>query len=69
MNAWNALAYGQPGSSIRPGRCWSCSGGGIAFGLALYLFNWDSRNRQGRLPNAIAVLAFVPYILSALFLG
>jgi ABC-type multidrug transport system permease subunit len=70
MNAWNALSMGQP-SFIDP--TWSLlvllSGGVISFGLAALLFNWDSRNRQGRLPNTVALLAFVPYILSAIFLG
>jgi len=70
MNAWNALAMGKT-AFVDP--TWSLlvllSGGLIAFGLAALLFNWDSRNRQGRLPNAVALLAFVPYILSVIFLG
>ena len=70
MNAWNALAFGQP-ASIDP--LWSVlillAGGLIAFGLAVLLFQWDSHNQQrGRSPY-LAVLALVPYILAAIFFG
>ena len=38
-------------------------GGALAFGLALYLFNWDSHNKVNRNP-AIALLVLLPYILA-----
>ncbi len=45
------------------------AGGILAFGLAIYLFDWDSRNtRRGRSPY-LAILALVPYIIGALLLG
>ncbi len=38
----------------------------LAFGLAVYLFNWDSRNRVRRGHPALALLALVPFIVTAL---
>ncbi|HVU13008.1 MAG TPA: ABC transporter permease [Phototrophicaceae bacterium] len=37
------------------------SGGALALGLALYLFNWDNQNRIKR-SRAVALLALLPYI-------
>jgi ABC-2 type transport system permease protein len=66
MNAWNALAYGQtttlnPYASVLA----LLAGGLIAFGLAAYLFSWDTQNTKRRLPAAIAMLALIPYALCA----
>jgi ABC-2 type transport system permease protein len=41
------------------------SGGLLAFGLAVYLFNWDSRNSSRRGHPALALLAMVPYAVAA----
>jgi hypothetical protein len=34
----------------------------LAFGLAIYLFDWDSRNKARRGHPAMALLALVPYL-------
>lgn len=39
------------------------SSGVLAFGLALYLFNWDSKNNTRRGPPLLALLALVPYLV------
>jgi ABC-2 type transport system permease protein len=69
MNAWRGLAFGLP-VSYAPG--WGLiallSSGLIAFILAVYLFNWDNKNRrQGHNP-LLALLALVPFVLSAILL-
>lgn len=38
------------------------AGGLLAFGLAVYLFNWDSRNQSRRGHPLLALLALLPYI-------
>ncbi|MCU0520466.1 MAG: hypothetical protein MUF84_07235, partial [Anaerolineae bacterium] len=38
----------------------------LAFGLAVFLFNWDSRNSARRGHPALALLALVPYVIAAL---
>ena len=69
MNAWRGLAFGMA-PSFEPR--WAllallCSGL-IAFVLAIYLFNWDSKNKQtGRSP-LLGLLALLPFILGAVFL-
>ena len=40
-------------------------GGVLAFGLALYLFSWDSQNRSTR-SRAIALLALLPYVAAVI---
>ncbi len=67
MNAWNALAFGQkaianPYASLAA----LAASGVIAFGLAAYLFSWDSQNTRRRASIAIALLALAPYALFAL---
>ena len=44
-------------------------GGIISFSLAIFLFNWDSRNNTRRGHPALAFLAIVPYIVGAIFLS
>jgi ABC-2 type transport system permease protein len=70
MEAYNALALGQS-SAFDP---WLAllvlaSAGLLAFGLAHYLFSWDSQNSMRRGHPALALLALAPYIVAALFLG
>jgi ABC-2 type transport system permease protein len=36
----------------------------LAFGLAIYLFNWDSKNKARRGHPALALLALAPYVVS-----
>lgn len=38
----------------------------LAFGLAVYLFNWDSRNQTRRGHPLMALLVLVPYLLGVL---
>ena len=42
-------------------------GGATAFGLAIYLFNWDSKNSARRAHPALALLVLVPYIIGIFF--
>jgi ABC-2 type transport system permease protein len=44
------------------------AGGVLAFGMALYLFNWDSRNQTRRGHPAVAMVAFAPYLAAAVYL-
>ena len=45
------------------------TGGIISFGLAIFLFNWDSKNNTRKGHPAFAFLAIVPYIVGAIFLS
>ena len=45
------------------------AGGVISFGLAIFLFNWDSKNNTRKGHPAFAFLALVPYIVGAIFLS
>jgi len=38
----------------------------ICFGLAIYLFSWDSRNQSRRGHPALALLALVPFVVAFL---
>ena len=45
------------------------SGGLIAFGLAIYLFSWDTHNETRRGQPALAALALLPYVAAVFLLG
>ncbi|RPI22566.1 MAG: ABC transporter permease [Chloroflexota bacterium] len=67
MQALMGLAYGRE-TVLDP---WVCAGvllasGLVSFGLAVYLFNWDSRNNARRGHPAMALIALVPYIAGIL---
>jgi ABC-2 type transport system permease protein len=70
MNAFRGLAMGLT-PAFSP--LWSVlallAGGVLAFGLAIYLFRWDSTDtsKSKRLP--LALLALAPYVLAVLLLG
>jgi len=69
MNAFNGLAFGRipdfnPWASI----IILLSSGIIAFGLAIFLFSWDSKNTARRAHPALAALVLLPYVLGILFL-
>jgi ABC-2 type transport system permease protein len=70
MNAWTGLAMDMT-PVFNP--LWSililfCSGL-LAFVFSIYLFNWDSKNRQrGRNP-LLALITWIPYVLGAIFLA
>lgn len=62
MNAFKGLAMGQTADFWPWGSVIILLAGGLtAFGLALYLFRWDSQHTKRRLPVAVALLALVPY--------
>jgi hypothetical protein len=70
MNAWIGLAFDMT-PALNP--AWSLlillSSGLIAFFLAIFLFNWDSKNtRRGRSP-LLALLTLIPYVLGVIFLA
>jgi len=70
MNAWQGLAFDMP-PAIDPG--WSVvilfASGVIAFAASIYLFTWDSKNKQkGRNP-LLGLLALLPFVLGAIFLA
>ena len=44
------------------------TGGVLAFGLAIYLFSWDSHNETRRGHPALALLALLPYVIGAILL-
>ena len=64
MQAFEGLAYGRetiynPVTSVLV----LLSSTIIAFGLAIYLFSWDSQNSTRRAPAALALLALAPYVI------
>jgi ABC-2 type transport system permease protein len=64
MQAYTGYAYGQvtafnPLSSM----IILIASGIIAFGMAIYLFNWDSRNNTRRGTPWLGLLVLVPYII------
>jgi len=64
MQALEGLAYGRattfaPTSSLLI----LLTGGLLAFGLAIYLFNWDSRNETRHGHPLLALLALAPYLV------
>jgi len=62
MNAFKGLAMGQAADFWPWGSVIILLAGGLtAFGLAFYLFRWDSQHSRRRLPVAAALLAVLPY--------
>lgn len=64
MQALEGLAYGRatafaPTASLLV----LLTSGLLAFGLAIYLFNWDSRNQTRRGHPLLALLALAPYLV------
>ena len=67
MNAFNGLAMGVGADFSAWGSVLVLfSGGTLAFGLAIYLFNWDSRNETRRGHPALALIALLPWLASML---
>ena len=65
MQALEGLAYGRtttfaPTTSILV----LLTSGLLAFGLAIYLFNWDSRNQTRRGHPLMALIALLPYLVA-----
>ncbi|MCX6033103.1 MAG: ABC transporter permease [Chloroflexi bacterium] len=67
MQAFVGFAYGQP-TVFNPttSALVLLAGGVLAFGLAIYLFNWDSRNQARRGHPLMGLLALVPFVVGAL---
>lgn len=65
MQAFLGLAYEQT-TTLNPMRSLIVLlvAGGLAFGLAIYLFNWDSKNQTRRGHPLMALLALIPFALS-----
>ncbi len=65
MQAFLGLAYDQP-TTLNPFVSVGVllAGGVLAFGLAIYLFNWDSRNQTRRGHPLMALLALAPFVIS-----
>jgi ABC-2 type transport system permease protein len=64
MNAFNGLAMGGKADFDPWGSVIAMAASGLlAFGLALYLFSWDSKNGARRGHPALALLALVPYVV------
>jgi ABC-2 type transport system permease protein len=62
MNAFNGLAMGKQADFAPWGSVLALLISGLlAFGLALYLFSWDSRNTARRGHPLLALLVLVPY--------
>lgn len=68
MQAYLGLAYGQP-TTFNTTICISVLVVSmiLAFSLAIYLFNWDSKNQTRRGHPLMALLVLIPYI-AAIFL-
>ncbi len=64
MQAFLGLAYDQT-TTINPvvSVVILLTSGVLAFGLAIYLFNWDSRNQARRGHPLMALLALAPYVI------
>jgi ABC-2 type transport system permease protein len=70
MNAFNGLAMGTQ-AAFSP---WGSviillSSGILAFGLAIYLFSWDSRNTRRRGSSLLAFLFLLPYVMGIFLLS
>jgi ABC-2 type transport system permease protein len=70
MQAFFALGYNQD-TAIAP---WLSvlvllTSGILAFALAAYLFNWDSRNETRRASPLLALLILLPYLFAILFVS
>jgi ABC-2 type transport system permease protein len=67
MQAYEGLAFGtatvwDPALSLGL----LAAAGLLAFALAIYLFNWDSRNNSRRGHPALGLLALAPFVIGAL---
>jgi ABC-2 type transport system permease protein len=69
MNAFNGLAMGQEADFSPTGSLILLALSGVlAFGLANYLFSWDSHNSTRRGHPVLALLAFLPYAIGLFLL-
>jgi ABC-2 type transport system permease protein len=69
MNAFNGLAMGAAADFYPWGSVIALVASGVlAFGLAVYLFSWDSRNTARRGHPLLALLALLPFVIG-IFVG
>ena len=67
MNAFRGLAMGLTTNFAPLGSLVILAAGGVlAFGLAIYLFSWDSQNETRRGHPALALLALLPYVIGVI---
>jgi len=70
MNAFRGLAQNMTAEFNPVGSLIILLASGVlAFGLAIYLFNWDSRNMTQRGHPLMALLALLPYVIGILLLS
>ena len=70
MNAFNGLAMGKVAAFSPWGSVFMLFVSGVlAFGLAIYLFSWDSRNTTRRGHPLLALLVLLPYIVGIFLLA
>jgi ABC-2 type transport system permease protein len=67
MQAYQGLAFAQP-TVVDPviSTIVLLAGGIMAFGLAVFLFNWDSRNQARHGHPLMALLAILPFVIGML---
>jgi ABC-2 type transport system permease protein len=69
MNAFNALAMGrEPDFNAWGSIAVLLLSGVLGLGLAIYLFNWDSKNRMQRGHPLLGIFVLVPFIASIFLL-
>ena len=69
MNAWRGLAFDMaPTFDPRWALLILLASGVIAYFLAIYLFTWDSKNKQRGHNPLLGLLTLVPYVLGVIFL-
>lgn len=69
MNAFRGLAFDLNADFNPTGSLIILLAGGIfAFGLAIYLFNWDGQNKTSRGNPALALLVMLPYVVGIFLL-
>ena len=70
MNAFNGLAMGKVAAFSPWGSVVMLFASGVlAFGLAMYLFSWDSRNTTRRGHPLLALLVLLPYVVGIFLLA
>ncbi len=70
MNAFNGLAMGKVAAFSPWGSVIMLFASGVlAFGLAMYLFSWDSRNTTRRGHPLLALLVLLPYVVGIFMLA
>jgi ABC-2 type transport system permease protein len=67
MQAFQGLAYSQP-TVFNPIASLTVllASGALAFGLAIWLFNWDRVNQVSRGHPLMAIIAWIPYVVALL---